>query len=119
MPESTTTDDRIDALDEQIAALDGIDSLADTPFSALFHEARTARSRFTGATVQVRVRDGEVETSDPVLTRQGEHLRGTAGYDGRLSLPAQSFMDVRTASADLRRQLRKLKRFYSQQDGGA
>jgi hypothetical protein len=92
-------------------AIRGTDSLADTPFSELFHEARTASPRiYSGVTAQVRVRDGDLEVSSPVKTRQGEHLRGTDSWDGLLSLPVKPFMEVRTAQQEIRRQLKRLQR---------
>ena len=92
---------------EQIEAVKDADSLADTPFSKLFHEARTTgRNRATGVTLQVRARDGEVEAHDtPVKTRQGEHLRGTDSWDFMVSLPVKPFMDTRTARQEIVRQL--------------
>ena len=102
-------------IDATLDELSGADSLADTPFSRLFHEARTtSRRRATGVTVQVRVRDGQLEVHDtPVKTRQGEHLRGTDAWDAQVNLPVRAFMDVRTARQEIARQLRHLQR-YSQ-----
>lgn len=101
-------------VDEQIENLRGIESLADTPFSKLFHEARTSKSRvYSGVTLQVRVRDGEVEGHDtPVKTRQGEHLRGTDAWDSKVSLPVKPFMDVQTARQEIVYQLKNLQRTY-------
>jgi len=88
-------------------------SLADTPFSKLFHEARTSEKMYTGITVQVRVRDGQFEVHDtPVKTRQGEHLRGTDQWDGMIHLPTQLFMDTKTARQELVWQLQKLQQRY-------
>ena len=97
-----------DVIEAQIAELKDADSLADTPFSMLFHKARTSKSRvYSGVTLQVRVRDGELEAhSDPVLTRQGENLRGTDAWDSMITLPVKSFMETRTAKDEIIRQLR-------------
>ena len=103
--EQTTASDVIEA---QIDELKNADSLADTPFSMLFHKARTSKSRvYSGVSLQVRVRGGEIEVHDnPVKTRQGEHLRGTDAWDSMISLPVKSFMETRTAKDEIIRQLR-------------
>ena len=103
--EQTTASDVIEA---QIDELKNADSLADTPFSMLFHKARTSKSRvYSGVSLQVRVRDGGIEVHDnPVKTRQGEHLRGTDAWDSMISLPVKSFMETRTAKDEIIRQLR-------------
>jgi len=95
-------------IEAQIEDLKTADSLADTPFSVLFHKARTSKSRvYSGVSLQVRVRDGEIEVHDnPVKTRQGEHLRGTDAWDSMISLPVKSFMETRTAKDEIIRQLR-------------
>lgn len=105
-------------IEQQIEALKSVESLADTPFSALFHEARTTTpdtyrtNGYSGVTVQVRARDGEVETSNPVKTRRGEHLRGTDAWDGKVSLAVKPFMDVPTARDWIIQQLRDLQQTY-------
>ena len=97
---------------EQIETVKEADSLGDTQFSKLFHEARTTgRNRATGVTLQVRVKDGEFEVHDkPVKTRQGEHLRGTNAWDSMVSLPVKPFMDTGTARDEIVRQLRAFQR---------
>lgn len=97
-----------DVIEAQIAELKDVDSLADTPFSMLFHKARTSKSRvYSGVSLQVRVRDGEIEAhDDPVKTRQGEHLRGTDAWDSMITLPVKSFMETQTAKDEIIRQLR-------------
>jgi hypothetical protein len=106
----------VDTIDDMIDRLHGRDSLADTPFSKLFHEARTStpdtvrRNGYTGVSAQIRVRDGEIDVSKPVKTRQGEHLRGTDAYDGMVHLHVQPFMEVSTARREIMRQLRAWKR---------
>jgi len=107
-----------EVVDAQIETIRGAESLADTPFSKLFHEARTTgRNRATGVTLQVRVRDGEFEGHDtPVKTRQGEHLRGTDAWDGMISLPVRPFMETQTARQEIVRQLRDLQRRYQTQE---
>lgn len=106
--------DKANVVASTIEDLRGRESLAETAFSALFHEARTSSSRtYSGVTAQVRVRDGDVEVSTPVKTRQGEHLRGTDAWDGMVSLPVHPFMEVRTARQDIIRQLRDVQRRYA------
>jgi len=114
MTQTTDSGHPVKVVENTINAVKNADSLADTPFSKLFHEARTTgRNRATGVTLQVRVRDGEFEAHDePVKTRQGEHLRGTDAWDGMVSIPVKPFMDTRTAQQEIVRQLRDLKRTY-------
>jgi hypothetical protein len=109
-----STDAKARAVEEQIESVKNADSLADTPFSTLFHEARTTgRNRATGVTLQVRVRDGEFEVHDNMVkTRQGEHLRGTDAWDGMVSIPVKPFMETRTARNEIVRQLRGLAKTY-------
>lgn len=104
------SENKADVVGEWIDTLsNNTGSLADTPFSKVFHEARTAESMYTGVTVQVRVRDGQLEVHNtPVKTRQGEHLRGTDQWDGMIHLPTQRFMDTQTARQELIWQLQKL-----------
>jgi len=92
-----------------------IESLADTPFGGLFHAARTARTYHSSAVVQVRVRDGAIETSDPVMQRSGESLRGTDAWDGMISLPTEAFMTVRSARSQISHQLRDLQQTYGRE----
>jgi len=111
---------KADVVTAQIETLGNVDSLADTPFSSLFHEARTStpdtmRSNgYTGVSVQARVNDdGEIETSDVVKTRQGESLRGTDSWDFTLSLQVRPFMALDVARDELIWQLRKMSQTYS------
>jgi len=108
------TTDAVEVVENTIEAVNNADSLAPTPFSKLFHEARTTgRNRATGVTLQVRVRDGEFQVHDePVKTRQGQHLRGTDAWDGMISIPVKPFMDTQTARQEIVRQLRDVKRTY-------
>ena len=112
--------DAVDVVESTIKTVKDADALGDTPFSKLFHEARTTgRNRATGVTLQVRVRDGEFEVHDtPVKTRQGEHLRGTDAWDGMVSIPVKPFMDTRTARDEIIRQLRAVKRTYLRKRDG-
>ena len=112
--------DAVEVVENTIEAVKNADSLGETVFSKLFHEARTTgRNRATGVTLQVRVRDGEFEVhSNPVKTRQGEHLRGTDAWDGKVSMPVKPFMDTRTARQEIVRQLRDVKRTYLQKRDG-
>jgi hypothetical protein len=107
-----TQSDDVDVIDAQIEAVKDADSLGETKFSKLFHEARTTgRNRATGVSLQVRVKDGKFEVHDsPVKTRQGEHLRGTDAWDSIISIPVKPFMDTRTARQEIVRQLRDFKR---------
>ena len=101
-----------DVVQAQIETVKEADSLADTKFSKLFHEARTTgRDRASGVSLQVRVSDGEFEVhSKPVKTRQGEHLRGTDAWDSIISIPVKPFMDTRTARNEIVRQLKDYQR---------
>ena len=108
----TQKDNKPDAIESVIESLKNADSLADTPFSKLFHEARTTgRRHYTGVSLQVRVRDGEFEVHDtPVKTRRGEHLRGTNSWDNILGLPVRPFMETEIAKKEIIRQLKDFKR---------
>jgi len=113
------TRSKSDVVDEQIKAVKNADSLAETKFSKLFHEARTSTpdnirtNGYSGVTLQVRVRDGEFEVhDDPVKTRQGEHLRGTSSWDSKISLVVKPFMDTETARDEIVRQLKQVQRNY-------
>jgi len=115
------TKSKADVVAEQIETIKNADSLGETKFSKLFHEARTSTpdsgmsNGYSGVTLQVRVRDGEFEVHDtPVKTRQGEHLRGTDAWDGKVSLVAKPFMDTRTARQEIVRQLRDVQRTVAQ-----
>jgi len=110
---------RSEVVEEEIEAVKNADSLAETRFSKLFHEARTTTpdnhrtNGYSGVTVQVRARDGELEVHDsPVKTRQGEHLRGTDSWDAKISLIVKPFMETRTARDEIIRQLRGLAKTY-------
>lgn len=104
-----------DVVEAQIEAVKNADTLGETAFSRLFHEARTTgRNRATGVTVQVRVRDGEFEVHEtPIKTRRGEHLCGTDAWDGKVSLPVKPFMGTQTARQEIARQLHDLLQTYS------
>ena len=112
--------DAVEVVENTIEAVKNADSLGETPFSKLFHEARTTgRNRATGVTLQVRVCGGEFEVhNEPVKTRQGEHLRGTDAWDGMVSIPVKPFMDTRTAQQEIVRQLRDVKRTYLRKRDG-
>jgi len=103
-----------DAVEAQIETIKNADTLGETQFSQLFYDARTTgRNRATCVTVQVRVCDGEFEVhEEPVKTRQGEHLRGTDAWDGKVSLPVKPFMETRTARQEIVRQLKDVQRNY-------
>ena len=117
------TENKSEVVEAQIEAVQDAGSLAETQFSQLFHEARTSTPNnagthgYSGVTVQVRVRDDEIEVHEsPVKTRQGEHLRGTDSWDGKVSLPVRPFMETRVARQEIVRQLRDLKRTYLQKE---
>ncbi len=106
---------------EQIAEVKDADSLGETKFSKLFHEARTSTpdnhrtNGYSSVTVQVRIQDGEFQVhSKPVKTRQGERLRGTDSWDAKVSLTVKPFMEARIARNEIIRQLRAFQRNHSQ-----
>lgn len=104
-----------DPIEDEIETVKNADRLAETQWSKLFHEARTAGQHYSGVTVQTRVADGRVEThSTPVKTRQGEHLRGTDDYDTTVSLVQKTFMDTQTAKQEIIRQLRRWQQHRNQ-----
>lgn len=114
-----TKQSKSEVVESEIEAVKNADSLAETKFSKLFHEARTSTpdtirtNGYSGVTLQVRVRDGELEVHDnPVKTRQGEHLRGTSSWDSKISLVVKPFMDTETARQEIVRQLRQVQRNY-------
>ncbi len=90
------------------------ENLSETPWSKLFHEARTtSRRHYNGVAVPFNVNDGEIEVGDVVKTRQGEHfhVRNTS-WDGVMSLPVRAFMDTETARQEIVRKLREHFRGY-------
>ena len=112
-----------DVVEAQIETLRSADTLGETKFSKLFHEARTTTpdnfrtNGYSGVTLQVRVRDGEFQVHEkPVKTRQGEHLRGTDSWDAKVSLTVKPFMDTRTAKDEIVRQLRAFQRNQAQKE---
>jgi len=103
------------AIEALIREVGTADRLADTPFSALFHEARTTSRRiYSSVTVRVHVEDGEVTVGDPVKTEPGQHYRPHEGQP--IHLRIQPFMDTRTARQEIIRQLRIR---YQRVSGGA
>ena len=104
-----------DVIENEINAVKNAESLADTKFSKLFHEARTANPRvYSGVSLQVRITDGEVEVQDtPVKTQRGEHLRGTDAWDSMINMPVQSFMDTATGKDQIIYQLRNWQQYES------
>ena len=104
-----------EVIENEINAVKDADSLGDTKFSKLFHEARTAKSRvYSGVSLQVRVKDGAVEVHDtPVKTQQGEHLRGTDAWDSMIHMPVKSFMDTATGKDQIIYQLRNWQQYES------
>lgn len=104
----------IDAVEAEIDAVKNAESLADTPFSQLFHEARTSSRRYhTGVSIPVRVRNGELQVGSVVKTAQGEnhHVRD-APWDATFGLPVKPFMETRVAKQLLVEQLEDLKRRF-------
>lgn len=108
------TTNRSDVVSDAIETIRCAESLADTAFGTLFHEARTtSRRHYTSVSAVWRVCDGELEVGSVVRTRQGEHYHTRdAPYDGVVSLPVRPFMEVRTARQEIVRQLRGLRRTY-------
>jgi hypothetical protein len=103
----------VEVVEEWIDKLRGVDSLADTPFSELFHEARTSTPDhagthgYSGVSACFKIDGGELTVADPVKTRQGEHLRGTDAYDGMLGLHVRPFMPVHEATDRIVHQLQR------------
>lgn len=111
---------KFEVVEEQIKTVRNAESLGETQFSRLFHEARTTTpdnnrtNGYSGVTLQVRVSDdGEFEVHDkPAKTRQGEHLIGTDAWDGKVSMPVRPFLETRVARQEIVRQLRDVKQTY-------
>jgi len=104
----TTTDADVFAAERD--GLSGVDSLADTKWSALFHAARTANSMYNGVAVPVRVTDeNEIEVGDVVKTRQGEHynVRNAPRWDTTVSIGTRAFMTVDEGAQWIRQELRR------------
>lgn len=110
----------IDAVEAEIDAVKNADSLADTPFSQLFHAARTSSRQYhTGVSMPVRVRDGELQVGSVVKTAQGEHHHvRDAPWDTTLGLPVKPFMGTRVARQLLVEQLEDLKKRHVQAANG-
>lgn len=105
------TETQADTIDELRDELSGVDSLADTPFSELFHVARTSSKHVhTGVSLPVRIDGGGVEVGSPVKTERGQRFRTNADWDTTISLPVRPFMTVDVARQEIRRQLRDVKR---------
>lgn len=104
-------EDKTSTIEDVIQEVRDADSIAETPFSSLFHEARTTNTMYSTVSVQVRVIDGgKFETHpSPVKTRQGEHLRGTDAWDTIISLPVVPFMKTEIARNELVRRLERWK----------
>lgn len=92
--------------------LKNVDSLANTPFGALFHAARTtSKSQYSGVSVAVNVADDGIEVGDVVKTRQGEHYHvRNSNWDAVISLPVRAFMKTSVAKSEISRQLKRVKR---------
>ncbi len=108
-----------DPIQSEIERIRNADTIGETKFSKLFHEARTTTpsgvrtNGYSGVSVQIRVKDGELQVhNDPVKTRQGEHLRGTDKWDSIISIPVKPFMETRTAKNEITRQLKEFSRRY-------
>ena len=115
MTTQTQTQSKVEAIENEIETVKDAETLGETKFSKLFHKARTSKSRvYSGVSLQVRVRDGEVEVHDePVKTRQGEHLRGTDAWDSMIHLPVKSFMDTKTGKDQIIYHLRQWMQYES------
>jgi len=105
-----TNEDRADVLEDEAERVRNADSLADTPWSALFHVSRTSRREQNGghSTVEVQYRatvDGVETHSQPVKTRGGEHLRGTDSWDGSIKLRVEPFKALTRAAERIAEQL--------------
>lgn len=94
-------------IEAQIDAIKTADSLAETPFAELFHEARTtSRDRATGVSAPLRVRDGRIEVGTVHYTQQGmhHHVRD-APWDTTIGLSVVPLMGIDRARSQLVRQL--------------
>lgn len=117
--EAETCDERADALETEAERVRDADSLADTPWSALFHVSRTTKTDLNGGyssvEVQYRATVNGVEThSEPVKTRQGEHLRGTDAWDGTIKLRVEPFKTTSHAAERIAGQLEREARHLRQ-----
>ena len=86
--------------------------LKDTPFSKLFHEARSSSTQYHNSTaIAVKLVDGEIKTHTVVKIQRGEHyhVRGTE-WDGIVTLGMQPFMETTTAKTRITRQLKQIVR---------
>lgn len=90
--------------------LSGINSLADTPWSELFHAARADKTWADKVGVTVTVEDGRVVTGDVVTMQQGEHYhaRNSNKWDGVVTMRTKAFMTVEEAVAFIRGDLQQL-----------
>jgi hypothetical protein len=98
-------------MQELITTIKNSDSLAETPFSQLFHKSRTTSPRvWNSVTVPIRLNDGNIEVGDTVKTRQGEHFHvRNSSWDTTVSLGIKPFLDTRTARQEIVRQLKEIK----------
>lgn len=98
------------ALTAESERVRNLDSLADTKWSRLFHEARTCDGSVQSVSIAVRVRGGAVEVGIPLRTRQGEthHVRNETRWDGTVSIQARPFMSTDCATKAISDELRGL-----------
>jgi hypothetical protein len=91
------------------------ETLGETEFSKLFHEARTSSSQtFNGVSVPVKVNEGEiVDIGNVVKTRKGEHFHvRDSCWDNVISLPVRPFMETKVAKPHINRQIKEILRHY-------
>jgi len=80
--------------------------IGDTPFSDLYHQARTSSPQtWGGVAAPVWVEENGVRVEEAVTTRRGEHYRHNAA-DMVVSLPVKPFMVTATARNGIVRSLR-------------
>ncbi|WP_226042486.1 hypothetical protein [Natrinema sp. DC36] len=111
MTESNSNQQKLDAIETIHNQVREADSLADTPFSELFHEARTSDKRYTGATADytLEIEDGEPTLTQQVCvkTRQGEHWMPDNDPDLSIGMHAKPFLGTEEAKQRITDQLQK------------
>lgn len=111
------TEDKADVLAEVIEDVKSANSLGDTCFSALFHEARTttpARAPngvYNSVAVGINLSDDGISVTSTVKTRRGEHCRWESA-DRSISLSVKPFLKTQVARRTIVRQLERIERRY-------
>lgn len=100
MTNTETSSKKVETLETLRTQLQNADKLAGTPFSELFHEARTCDQIYTGVHCEYTIDSDTGTISQISLTklRQGEHvLDHPDAADFSLSLPRKPFMTAERA----------------------